>query len=98
MKEIVGEIARVAAGDVLEDELARCRTRLKAARIMGRQTVGARAMHAAIQESYSLPLDDDAEYAEKLDRIDAASLAAHACKYFASDCGVRMIVGPEPTA
>ncbi len=94
IKEIDGEIARVVAGDVLEDELARCRTRLKAARPMGRQTIGARAMHAAIQLSYGLPLDDDAEHAAKLDAVDATVLAEYARKYFAAERGVRMIVGP----
>jgi len=97
LKAIVGEVARVTAGDVLENELSRCRTRLKAARVMGRQTVGARAMHAAIQESYHLPLDDDADYAEKLDRIDVNALASHAQQYFSAECGVSMIVGPSPT-
>lgn len=94
LKEIVGEIARVAAGDVLEEELARCRTRLKAARKMGRQTIGSRAMHAAIQASYGLALDDDAEHAEQLDRITSETLAAHASEYFATARGVRMVVGP----
>lgn len=94
IKEINGEIARVAAGDVLEEELERCRTRLKAARPMGRQTIGARAMHAAIQLSYGLPIDDDAEHAEKLDSVDANALADFASKYFAPERGVRMVVGP----
>ena len=58
------------AGDVLEDELKRCRTR-SAARPMGRQTLGARAMHAAIQHSYGQPLDDDAEHAARVDAVDA---------------------------
>ena len=50
------EIERVAACGVTEDELTRCRTRLKAARPMGKQTIGARAMHAAIQVTYGLPV------------------------------------------
>jgi zinc protease len=95
VKEINGELARVAAGDVLEDELARCRTRLKAARPMGRQTIGARAMHAAIQLTYGLPIDDDAEHAAQLDAITASDLAAYAQRYLNIDRGVRMIVGPE---
>ncbi|MEN8663007.1 MAG: pitrilysin family protein [Lentimonas sp.] len=95
IKEINGEIARVAAGDVLEDELQRCRTRLKAARPMGRQTLGARAMHAAIQATYGLPIDDDSEHAAKLDSIGASELARFANQYFAPEKGVRMVVGPE---
>jgi len=94
IKEINGEIARVAAGDVLEDELQRCRIRLKAARLMGRQTIGARAMHAAIQVTYGLPIDDDQEYAAKLDSIGAKELSSFAIKYFTPEKGVRMVVGP----
>ncbi|WPJ94960.1 pitrilysin family protein [Coraliomargarita algicola] len=88
------EIARVAAGEVTEDELARCRTRLKAARPMGKQTIGARAMHAAIQLTYGLPIDDDAEHAAKLDQVDAAQLARFAKEYFSEEKRVQLIVGP----
>ncbi|MDQ8195768.1 pitrilysin family protein [Coraliomargarita sp. SDUM461004] len=94
VREIDLEIARVADAEVTEDELARCRTRLKAARPMGKQTLGARAMHAAIQVTYDLPIDDDAEHAEQLDRVDAAELARFARKYFAADKRVQLIVGP----
>lgn len=95
VREMDIEIARVSAGEVTEDELARCRTRLKAARPMGKQTIGARAMHAAIQATYDLPLDDDAEHAAKLDQIDAAELARFAKEYFTEDKRVQLIVGPE---
>lgn len=94
IKEIQAEIARVSAGDVLEDELQRCRARLKAARPMGRQTLGARAMHAAIQVTYGLPIDDDLDHAAKLDSIGTDELSRFACKYFSAEKGVRMVVGP----
>jgi zinc protease len=94
VEEIEAEIARVAAGAVTEDELARCQTRLKAARPMGKQTLGARAMHAAIQVTYGLSIDDDAEHAAQLDAVDAAVLARFARHYFAEDKRVRLIVGP----
>ncbi len=93
--EIDTEIARVAAGEVTEDELARCRTRLKAARPMGRQTIGARAMHTAINLTYELPLDDDAEHAEKLDGVDAAAMAEFAKQFFDAKRQVRIVVQPE---
>jgi len=92
--EIDAEIARVAAGEVTEEELARCRTRLKAARPMGRQTIGARAMHAAINLTYELPLDDDAEHAEKLDGVDATAMAEFAKEFFDLQRQVRIIVQP----
>ncbi|MGZ0707107.1 M16 family metallopeptidase [Coraliomargarita sp. W4R53] len=94
VREMDIEIARVAAGEVTEDELARCRTRLKAARPMGKQTIGARAMHAAIQVTYDLPIDDDAEHASKLDLVGAAELARFAQEYFTADKRVQLIVGP----
>lgn len=88
------EIERVAAGKVTEDELARCRTRLKAARPMGKQTIGARAMHAAIQVTYGLPVEDDAERAAQLDRVDAVTLARFTKYHFAGSKCVQLIVGP----
>lgn len=93
--EIDAEIARVIAGEVTEDELARCRTRLKAARPMGRQTIGARAMHTAINLTYGLLIDDDAEHAEKLDGVDAQSMAQFAKEFFDAKRQVRIIVQPE---
>lgn len=95
VREINLEIERVANGEVTQEELARCRTRLKAARPMGRQTIGARAMHAAIQVSYDLPIDDDAEHAAKLDAVDAEVLARFAKEYLSEEKRVQLIIGPE---
>lgn len=94
LKEIDAEIARVAKGEVTDEELARSRTRLKAARPMGRQTIGSRAMHAALQLCYGLPLDDDAEHAAKLDATDAQTLAEFARRNFAPSNKVQLVVGP----
>lgn len=94
LMEIDREIERVAQGGVSEAELARCRTRLKAARPMGRQTIGARAMYAGLQLFYGLPLNDDAEHAAKLDAIEAGTLAQFARRNFAPANKVRLVVGP----
>ena len=94
--EIEAEIARVVSGGVTDAELERCRTRLKAARPMGRQTIGARAMHAALQTTYGLPIDDDAAYAERLDAIGADALAEFARQSFDAAKRVRMVVAREP--
>jgi zinc protease len=95
VKEMNGELARVAAGDVLEDEVQRCRIRLKAARPMGRQTIGARAMHAAINTIYGMPLDDDAEYAAKLEACDATKLAAFTKRLLCPERRVQLVVRPD---
>ncbi|PXA05133.1 insulinase family protein [Coraliomargarita sinensis] len=93
--EIEKEIDRVVRGEVTDEELRRCRIRLKAARPMSRQTIGARAMHAALQLCYGLPLNDDAEHAVKLDATDATTLADFAKRHFAPDNKVRLVVGPK---
>jgi zinc protease len=95
VREISLEIARVAAGEVTEDELARCRTRLKASRPMGKQTIGARAMHAAIQLTYGLEVDDDVAHAKQLDAVCSQDLARFAQTYFCPDKRVQLIVGPK---
>ena len=95
LSEIDIEIARISAGEVTEEELSRCRTRLKASRRMGKQTQGARAMHAAIQVTYGLPIEDDAQYAVKLDQTDVCALARFAKKYFTADQKVQLTVGPS---
>ena len=94
LAEIDHEIQRVMRGEVSEAELARCRTRLKAARPMSRQTIGARAMHAGLQLCYGLPLNDDAEHAAQLDAIDAARLARFARRNFDPANRVQLVVGP----
>lgn len=94
-EEIAAEIARVQSGQVAEEELARCRTRLKAARPMGRQTPGARAMHAALNVTYGLPVDDDADHARELDAVSVARLADFARRYLVSAHRVQLVVGPE---
>jgi zinc protease len=95
IEEFDAEIVRVIAGDIEDDELARCRTRLKAARPMGRQTIGARAMHAAINQTYGLPLEDDTEHARKLDAVDAKALANFAKEFLDAKRQVRLVVQPE---
>ncbi len=93
-KEMDGELARIAAGDVLEMELERCRTRLKAARILGRQTIGSRAMHAGLEELYGLPVEDEAAYAARLEGVDAGRLAAFVRSKIRPDRRVLLRVGP----
>jgi predicted Zn-dependent peptidase len=52
-------------------------------------------MHTAINLTYGLPLDDDAEHAEKLDGVDATALAQFAKEFFNAKRQVRLIVQPE---
>ena len=90
--EIDVEIARVKAGQVTEEELQRCRTRLKTARYMDRQTIDAWALHAAINTAYGLPIQSDAEYAEKLETVRPQTIAAFARTFFDDRRSVRFLV------
>ncbi|MEC8404991.1 MAG: pitrilysin family protein [Verrucomicrobiota bacterium] len=96
IEEIDAELNRIRLGDVSDLELERCRTRLKAARVMGRQTIGARAMHAATNLSYGLPVDNDADYIAKLDACDAKSLMKFVAEYFNLKKRVQLVIGPNP--
>jgi len=94
-REMDAELARVAAGEVAPEELERCRTRLKAGRVMGRQTIGSRAMHVALNEAYGLPLDDDAEYVAKLKAVDAAALSRFVREKMRPERKLEFRLGPQ---
>ncbi|MET0261628.1 MAG: insulinase family protein, partial [Rariglobus sp.] len=92
--EIDAEIARVQAGDVSEEELHRCQTRLKAGRRMGLQTNSARAMHAGLNTLYGLPVDDAATYDAHIDGVTIADLQAFARKNFQKHLRTQLVVRP----
>jgi zinc protease len=68
LAEVGAEIARVAGGGVTAEELERCQTRLIAARRMALQTNSARAMHAALNALYDLPVNDRDLYEQRIGR------------------------------
>lgn len=92
--EIDNEITRIRAGKVTEEELARCRTRLKAARLMDRQTLESRALHAALNVTYGLPIENAAEYAHKLDKVSLQSITEFARTFFDNQHSVQLTVRP----
>jgi zinc protease len=94
MAEFDREVKRVAAGKVSRVEIARCQTRLLAAREMGRQTNAARAMHAGLNVLYGMPADDEAAYTAGVRAIDAAALAVLARRYFVPGVRTRLVVRP----
>ncbi|HVU18165.1 MAG TPA: pitrilysin family protein [Candidatus Didemnitutus sp.] len=92
--EFAREIERVRSGGVTEAEVARCRTRLKAARRMSMQTNGARAMQAALNGVCGLPINDARTYDARIDAITPAALQAFAQKYFAPEKMTQLVVKP----
>jgi zinc protease len=95
LAEFAAEIARVKRGGVAADELRRCQTRLKAGRRMSMQANGARAMQAALNAIYGLPVNDWRHYDAKIDAVTLDDLAAFALRYFVPRKRVRLVVRPE---
>jgi zinc protease len=94
LAEIDAEIARVQAGGVEPAEIARCQTRLKAARRQGLQTNGARAMHAALNVLQGQPANDWKNYDARIDAVTIAALAEFAAKYFRKEARTQLVVRP----
>ncbi len=88
------EIKRVREGGVTEEELERCRVRLKAGKRMGLQTNSARAMQAALNAVYGLPVNDWRTYDARIDAVKRADIQAFARNYFVSDRRVQLVVKP----
>ena len=85
LAEIDAEIARVQAGGVEAAELARCQTRLKAARRQGLQTNSSRAMQAGINALQGQPVNDWKNHDARIDAVTIADLAKFAQRYFQKD-------------
>ena len=92
--ELDREIKRVRGGGVAEEELERCRVRLKAGKRMGMQTNSARAMQAALNAVYGLPVNDWRTYDARIDAVKLADIQAFARNYFVSGRRVQLVVKP----
>jgi len=95
LREIEAEIARVSRGGVTKDELARCKTRLKAGHQMGLQTNSQRALQAALNTLYGRPPDDSVDYAQRIDAVTRTDLATFAKEYLRPELRLRLTVAPQ---
>jgi zinc protease len=89
------EIVRVQDGGATAGELARCQTRLKAGKRMGLQTNSARAMQAALNAVYHLPVNDWRTYDARIDAVTLADVQAFARRYFQGAQRVQLVVKPN---
>ena len=94
LAEIEGEIARVGAGLVDPVELARCQVRLKAGRRQALQTIGSRAMQAALNALQGQSINDWKNYDERIDRVGVKDLARFAGERFKREQRVQLVVRP----
>ena len=94
LDEIEAEIRRVQEGGIAPEELLRCQTRLKAARRMSLQTNGARALQAALNAIYGLPINDWKNYDARIDAVTIDQLRDFAQRHFTPAQRVELIVRP----
>ncbi|MDQ8182113.1 pitrilysin family protein [Pelagicoccus sp. SDUM812005] len=91
--ELDRETRRVMDG-VAEDELARCKKRLKAAKRMSMQTNSSCASQAVLDATYGLPANGWRTYDQSIDAVSVDSLRAFAKKYFSEANRVELVIGP----
>jgi zinc protease len=94
LAEIDAEIARVQAGQVEAAELARCQTRLKAARRQALQTNSSRAMQAGLNALQGQPINDWKNYDARIAAVSIADLAAFAQRHFQRARRTQLVVRP----
>jgi zinc protease len=94
LTEFEAEVERVKRGEVTDEEFARCQTRLKAAKRMGMQTNGSRAMQAALNALYNLPVNDWRNYDARIDGVTRKDLRDFARRRFVENHCVQVMVKP----
>jgi zinc protease len=94
LAEIATEVERVRSRAVEPAELARCQTRLKAARRQALQTNSARAMHAALNALQGQPINDWRNYDARIDAVSIEDLAGFATRYFGQSQRTQLVVTP----
>tara|TARA_B100000519_G_scaffold87664_1_gene76024 strand:- start:1313 stop:3889 length:2577 start_codon:yes stop_codon:yes gene_type:complete len=91
--ELIAEVGRLLELGITDEELVRCRSRLKAARRIGLQTNASCSSHAAVNVAYGLPANDGQEYDRKIDSVSKDDLARFAECYLKESNRVELVVG-----
>jgi zinc protease len=94
LAEFEAEVDRVKRGGVTKKELVRCQTRLKAAKRMSMQSNGSRAMQAALNALYNLPVNDWRNYDARIDGVTRGQLREFAKHRFDPKQRVQVVVKP----
>jgi zinc protease len=94
IEEFDRELSRIRKGGLREDEVRRCKTRLKAAKTMSLQTIGAKAMQAGLNVTYGLPANDWNTYNERIEAISIAALQRFAEERLVDSKRVGLVVKP----
>lgn len=94
LDEINLEIKRVKSNQVSDEELNRCKVRLKAGRRQGLQTNAAKALHTGLDVLQGRAADDWKHYDSRIEAVTGEDLARFASYYFDSTKMLQIIVAP----
>jgi zinc protease len=94
VEEFERELERIRGGGLREEEVQRCKTRLKAAKRMSLQTVGAKAMQAGLNVTYHLPANDWNTYNERLEKVSLGDIQQFSKDRLIPSKRVALIVQP----
>lgn len=88
------ELSRVRSGGVAADELSRAKAHLKALKRMSLQAPGSRAVQAALNALYGLPVNEWRDYDQKIDAVTAEAIQTFAQKHLLEANALRLAVLP----
>jgi len=94
LAEMEAEVERIRAEGPEAREFARCQARLIANKQMGQQTPGARAMQAALNALYGLPVNSWRNYAEEIRGLKPGNVRAFARDMLDPARRVTLVVRP----
>ncbi|MDR3229789.1 MAG: insulinase family protein [Puniceicoccales bacterium] len=89
------ELIRVREKKISNEEIISAKARLRAAKRIQAQTIGARTMEAALLTLYGIGANSDEHWEKMLDKQDADTLAVFAEKYLRDDKGLIYTVLPQ---
>lgn len=99
VQEVAGamdaELSRVRNGGVRSEELSCAKAYLKALKRMSLQAPGSRAVQAALNALYDLPINEWREYDQKIDAVTAEAIQDFAKKHLVKAHALRLVVFPE---
>jgi len=96
-EEFNHELERMRSGAFEDGELERCKMHLKSEKIMGMQTAGSRAMQAALNILYGLPLNDWLDYPARIQAIDEHALQSFAQTYLIDSRRLDLVLTRKQT-
>ncbi|GAB4275010.1 MAG: pitrilysin family protein [Opitutales bacterium] len=92
------ELARIASGNVTEEELSRVRTHLKARKRMSLQAPGSRAGQAVLNALYGLPINEWREYDAKVDAVSREAIQAYTKDHCNPRSRVQVLINAKPSS